>query len=210
MSYGYIAIEGNIGAGKTSLSTRLAEDFNGQLVLEEFADNPFLPKFYEHPERFAFPLELSFLAERFSQLKTVLTNRNLFRQLVVADYFIDKSLIFARNNLKDDEFALFHKTFQLIRPTIPNPELLLYLYLPVDILKENIKKRGRPYEQNISPEYLDGIQKQYFSFLNRQKQMRVVIVDTSSLDFVNNPADYQFMMDLVKSPWKKGIHRVNP
>lgn len=208
--YSYIAIEGNIGAGKTSLSTKLADDFSGQLVLEEFADNPFLPKFYEHPERFAFPLELSFLAERFSQLKNVLLQRNLFRQLVVADYFIDKSLIFARNNLHEDEFELFIKTFNLIRPNLPNPELLVYLYLPVELLLDNIRKRGRPYEQSIAPDYLLGIQKQYFAFLSRQKSMKILIIETADLDFVNNPDDYRLMVEIMAQPMKKGLHQISP
>jgi len=208
--YSYIAIEGNIGAGKTSLSTRIAADFGGQSVLEEFADNPFLPKFYEHPDRFAFPLELSFLAERFSQLKEVLGTRNLFRQLVVADYFIDKSLIFARNNLREDEFALFQKTFNLIRPNVPNPELLVYLYLPVEILLSNIRKRGRPFEQGIEASYLEGIQNQYFAFINRQKHLKVLVIDTAELDFVNDDKDYRLMVEIISSPFKKGIHRIIP
>lgn len=208
LPYGYIAIEGNIGAGKTSLASKLAEDFNGKLVLEEFADNPFLPKFYEQPDRYAFPLELSFLSERFSQLKKDLQSRDLFQSIVIADYFISKSLIFAKANLKGDELDLFMSMFKLMETNLPKPDLMIYLHTEVDQLQKNIKKRGREYEQQISDDYLAKVQKSYFTFIRQHKKMRVVIVDTSDVDFVNDPEHYDRMVEILRTPYKKGIHRV--
>ena len=160
-AYPYIAIEGTIGAGKTSLSKRLTADWDARLILEEFADNPFLPKFYEQPDRYAFPLELSFLSERFAQLKKEMQHIDMFAPHVVADYMIHKCQIFAQNNLQPDEYELFLKVFQMVEPNLPKPDLLVYLYLPVEQLLKNIHQRGRAYEQKISAEYLDNIQKQY-------------------------------------------------
>ncbi|NQX91077.1 MAG: deoxynucleoside kinase, partial [Flavobacteriales bacterium] len=187
LPYSYIAIEGNIGAGKTSLATMLSEEFNAKLVLEEFADNPFLPKFYDNADRYAFPLELSFLAERFAQLKKDLNSRDLFQPSVIADYFISKSKIFAKANLSKEEYALFNQVFELMDPSLPKPQLLVYLHLPVEELQKNIKKRGREYEQNIQDKYLQKIQKSYFSFIKQQRKLRTVVIDTSGVDFVNNP-----------------------
>ena len=169
--YGYISIEGNIGAGKTSLTTRMAERHGARLVLEEFAENPFLEHFYKQPDRYAFPVELSFLAERFSQLKEELTNRNLFQSVVMSDYFINKSFIFARANLGPDEFDLFMQLFKIVEANLPKPELLVYLYLPEEQLLANIKKRGRSYEQDIQAKYLRNIEKSYFSFMKQHKKM---------------------------------------
>ena len=210
MRHRYIAIEGNIGAGKTSLSTLMAEELGAQLILEEFADNPFLPKFYEDPKRYAFPLELSFLAERFSQLKKELSQPDLFREHVISDYFLSKSLIFSRANLEGDEYELFSRMFYLILQQLPKPELLVYLYLDVDKLQENIKKRGRPYEQSIPSEYLLNIQKSYFDFIRQQKEMRVLIIDSNQLDFVNNPEDYQKIKEIIDRDYELGVHHVNP
>lgn len=208
LPYSYIAIEGNIGAGKTSLSSKLAEDFNGRLVLEEFADNPFLPKFYEHPDRYAFPLELSFLAERFSQLKKDLYSRDLFQPFVFADYFISKSMIFAKANLGEEEFELFMRMFKLMDTQLPRPDLMVYLHLEVDQLQQNIKKRGRSYEQQISDEYLKSIQDSYFAFIKQHRKLRILIVETADVDFVNNAKDYQRMVDIVSENYPKGIHRI--
>lgn len=206
--YSYITIEGNIGAGKTSLATRLAEKHGARLVLEEFAENPFLEPFYKQPERYAFPVELSFLAERFSQLKEELASRNLFQSTVISDYFINKSYIFAKSNLNADEFELFMQLFKIIEASIPKPELLIYLYLPVEQLQANIKKRGRVYEQEITDKYLKNIEKSYFTFMRQHKKMRTVIVDTSEVDFVNNKRDFMRMEEIISSPYKPGIHRV--
>ena len=206
--YGYISIEGNIGAGKTSLATRMAERHGARLVLEEFAENPFLEHFYKQPDRYAFPVELSFLAERFSQLKEELTNRNLFQSVVMSDYFINKSFIFARANLGADEFELFMQLFKIVEANLPKPELLVYLYLPEEQLLANIKKRGRSYEQDIQAKYLRNIEKSYFTFMKQHKKMRTVIIDTSDVDFVNNPDDFERMNALISAPYKPGIHRV--
>lgn len=209
MHYEYIAIEGNIGAGKTSLAKRLAKDNDGKLVLEEFADNPFLPKFYQNKERYAFPLELSFIAERFTQLKNELGSKDLFQSLVVADYFISKSLIFSKANLAGDEYNLFAKLFSMIEQTLPQPELLVYLYKDTDKLLENIKKRGRDYEQEITADYLDELQNSYFEFLKQQDDLRVLVIETNELDFVNSEVDYQSIVTLINSDYPKGISRVS-
>jgi deoxyadenosine/deoxycytidine kinase len=206
--YGYVSIEGNIGAGKTSLSTRLAEKHGARLVLEEFAENPFLEHFYKQPERYAFPLELSFLAERFSQLKEELMNRSLFQSLVMSDYFINKSYIFARANLGPQEFELFMQLFKIVEANLPKPDLLVYLYLPVEQLQANIKKRGRSYEQEITDAYLLNIEKSYFTFMKQHKKMRTVIIDTSDVDFVNNESDFLKLEALISAPYKPGMHRV--
>lgn len=190
MIYNYIAIEGNIGAGKTSLATRIAEQYNGKLIPEQFADNPFLPKFYEKPDQYAFPLELSFLAERYQQLKEQLTKPDLFKSFTIADYFINKTVIFARKTLQEDEFSLFVKLFQIINTTLPKPDLLVYLYLNIDNLKRNIQKRGREYEKNIEYDYLEKIQAGYLDFIRQQQNMRILILDTNNVDFVNKEEDY--------------------
>ncbi|MCH2199279.1 MAG: deoxynucleoside kinase [Flavobacteriales bacterium] len=208
LPYSYITIEGNIGAGKTSLATRLAEKNNARLVLEEFAENPFLEHFYKNPDRYSFPVELSFLAERFSQLKEVLASRNLFQSEVVSDYFINKCYIFARANLQPEEFDLFMQLFKIVESNIPKPELLVYLYLPIEQLQANIKKRGRTFEQEITDNYLKSIDKSYFTFMKQHRKMRTVIIDTSDVDFVNNEDDFLRMEELIRAPYKRGITRV--
>jgi len=208
--YNFIAIEGNIGAGKTSLTTMIANDFNAKLILEQFADNAFLPKFYEEPEKYAFPLELSFLAERYEQLKKELTSRDLFKSFTIADYFINKSFIFARKTLPTDTFALYIKLFGIISEALPKPDLLVYLYLDVDNLVRNIKNRGRDYEQTIKREYLEQIQESYLEFIRQQTNLRVVIVDTNNIDFVNNIDDYKKVVRVLSDDYIQGIHRVTP
>lgn len=210
MRYRYLAIEGNIGAGKTSLSTLLADELNARLILEEFADNPFLPKFYEDPERYAFPLELSFLAERFAQLKRDLGQPDLFGQHVVADYFLSKSLIFSRANLQGDEYMLFAKMFHLMYQNLPKPDLLVYLYLDIEQLQENIRKRGRPYEQGIASDYLRNIQSSYLDFIRQQQDLRVLIIDSNGLDFVNRKSDYEYITHLMDQDYQPGVHHITP
>jgi len=210
MHYNYIAIEGNIGAGKTTLATRLAADFEARIILEQFEDNSFLPKFYIDPDRYAFPLELSFLADRFQQLKAQLGTPDLFRQLTISDYFIHKSLIFARKTLATDEFTLYSKLFSIIDASLPKPDLLVYLYLEIDKLKKNIQKRGRDYEQNIDQNYLEKIQSGYFDYIRHQQDMRILIIDTNNMDFVINNGDYKLLLDIISKPYEKGIHRIKP
>lgn len=208
--YNFIAIEGNIGAGKTSLTKMLASELNARVVLEQFEDNPFLPKFYNDQSRFAFPLELSFLAERFQQLKDILPSQDLFTDFTISDYFINKSLIFARKTLQQDEFLLYNKLFNLMNLSLPKPDLLVYLYLNIEKLQANIKKRGREYEQNMRNEYLQDIQDSYFEFIAQQSKMKVLIIDTNNLDFVNNIADYHRIKGLIFSDYSDGIHRITP
>jgi len=207
MRYNYIAIEGNIGAGKTCLSTMISEQYNGKLILEQFEDNSFLPKFYKEPEKYAFPLEMSFLAERYQQLKDQLTKQDLFKTFTISDYLFNKSLIFSRNNLQPDEYALFARMFNIINEFLPKPELLVYLYLDVANLQRNIRSRGRSYEQEIEDSYLENIQNGYFDHIKKLSGQRVLILDTNNIDFVNNPADYEAILDLVNQDYAPGIHR---
>ncbi len=208
IKYNFIAIEGNIGAGKTSLSTKIAEDYNAKLILEQFEDNPFLPKFYQDPSKYAFPLELSFLASRYNQLKTQLTTQDLFKNFTIADYFINKSLIFSRKTLQDDEFALYTKLFNIMSETLPRPDLLVYLYVDIEKLKHNIKIRGREYEQNIDPEYLNKIQNSYFEFIHQQQNLRILVLDTNKIDFVNNKSHYEMTVDAINQNYNTGINRI--
>lgn len=189
--YNYIAIEGNIGAGKTSLAKRMGDDFNAKVVLERFADNPFLPKFYEDQERYAFPLEMSFLADRFQQLTDDLAQFDLFKNFIVSDYYIFKSLIFAQVTLQKEEYALYRKMFDIMYKEITKPDLYIYLYQNTDRLLENIKSRGRTYEQNIESAYLKQIHDGYSNFMKTEQNLNTLIIDVSELDFVKNPEDYR-------------------
>ena len=197
MKYKYLVIEGNIGAGKTSLASLLAEETGSRLVLEAFSDNPFLAKFYEDPDRYAFQLELSFLSERYHQIKTELGHPDLFGQSVISDYFLAKSFIFSKYNLKDDEMKLFEKLFSIINLQAPKPDLYVYLHLPVENLLENIRQRGRSYEKHIKYEYLKEVQEGYFGFFKSQQDMKILVLDTSRLDFVNNQLDFQQLKKVI-------------
>ncbi|MFH1319291.1 MAG: deoxynucleoside kinase [Bacteroidota bacterium] len=205
--HNFIVIEGNIGAGKTTLATRIAKQYNAKLILEQFADNPFLPKFYEDPLRYSFPLELSFLAERYQQLKEELAKQDLFRSFTISDYLFNKSLIFAKTNLLQDEFALFLKLFNIIISLLPKPDLLVYLYLDIDRLKTNIQSRGRDYEQNIKKEYLNNIQSGYLEFIRQQKDMRILIIDINGVDFVNDNKSYESIIEVMNRDYEVGINR---
>lgn len=212
MNYNYIAIEGTVGAGKTSLATRIAKDFNGRLILEEFEGdkNPFLPKFYKEPEKYSFQLEMTFLALRFQQLKDKLGVLDLFHDFIISDYYVAKSLIFSRNNLQEDEYQLFSRFFNIIFSDMPKPELLVYLYSDVERLQRNIRQRGRSYEQEISDAYLENIQQGYFDFLRQQQNsMRILLIDTNRIDFVANEGDYQRIIDVIDRPYDIGLHRVS-
>lgn len=195
--YNYIAIEGNIGAGKTSLVTKIAQDYNAKLILERFADNPFLPKFYKDAQRYAFTLEMSFLADRYQQINDDLSQLDLFKDFIVSDYDIFKSLIFSKITLNQDEFKLYRKLFYLMYKDIAKPELYVYLYQNTERLKANIKKRGRKYEQNIDSEYLDKINSGYLDFLKNQTELNVKIIDISDRDFVKNREDYLYVLDAI-------------
>jgi 2-amino-4-hydroxy-6-hydroxymethyldihydropteridine diphosphokinase len=196
--FNYIAFEGNIGAGKTTLATKIAEDFNAKTVLERFADNPFLPKFYEDQNRYAFPLEMSFLADRYKQLSDDLAQFDLFKDFIVADYHIFKSLIFAKVTLQEDEFRLYKTLFDIVYREMPKPDLYIYLYQNTERLLENIKKRGRSYEQNIPADYLDKINSGYLDYIKSQTDLNVLIIDVSDRDFVKNQEDYLFILEEIR------------
>jgi 2-amino-4-hydroxy-6-hydroxymethyldihydropteridine diphosphokinase len=189
--YNYIAVEGNIGAGKTSLASLMSDEFNAKVVLERFADNPFLPKFYEDKDRFAFPLEMSFLADRYQQLSDDLAQFDLFKNFIVSDYYIFKSLIFAQVTLQKEEYALYRKMFDIMYKEISKPDLYIYLYQNTDRLLENIKKRGREYEQNIKASYLQKIHDGYHNFIKTEQHLNTLVIDVSELDFVNSHEDYK-------------------
>jgi len=208
VNYNFITIEGCIGAGKTTLSSKLAADFNGKLILERFEENPFLPKFYEDPVRHAFPVELFFMAERFQHLKTLLSEADMFSSFTVSDFLFQKSLIFANNNLSSDESKLYRTLFDIINPSLPKPDMVLYLYSPVDKLLQNIKKRGRTYEQNITADYLDSIQQAYLDYFKLQQQSRVVLLNTAELNWVENHKHYQQVVEILNTPYEPGLHYI--
>ena len=197
--YNYVAIEGNIGSGKTSLSNLMSDEFNAKIVLERFADNPFLPKFYEDQERFAFPLEMSFLADRYQQLTDDLAQFDLFKNFIVSDYYIFKSLIFAQVTLQKEEYALYRKMFDIMYKEISKPDLYIYLYQNTDRLLENIRKRGRIYEQNIEASYLQKIHVGYTNFIKTEQDLNTLIIDVSELDFVNNHNDYSEVLKIINT-----------
>jgi len=207
MIYQFISVEGNIGVGKTTFSKMLSQSLNFQLILEEFADNPFLPKFYKNPERYAFSLELFFMAERYRQLGSI-REQNLFSKGVVSDYFFMKSNLFAKNNLSEDELLLFNRLSSIALNNLPKPDLILYLHSDVVRLQENIAKRGRDYEQNISDVYLSDIQNTYFDFFKKQSEYPVVIVDVTELDFVENKKAFIQLKEITEQSFEKGLHRI--
>ncbi len=208
MRYNYITIEGCIGAGKTTLATKIAEEHRAKLILEQFEENAFLPKFYDDPEHYAFPLEMSFLAERYRQLRELLSRGDLFASFTIADYFIDKCIIFSKNTLQPDEYALYTKLYNIITSFLPRPELLIYLYKDIDLLVANIKKRGRDYEQSITPKYLSDLQDGYLNHLKSFSNIPVVVVDTNLIDFVEKPEDYHKMVELLNQPFENGFQRI--
>lgn len=206
--YDFIAIEGCIGAGKTSLATRISKQYNAKLILERFEDNPFLPKFYKEQQKYAFPLELSFLADRYSQLKEQLIAQDIFTAFTISDYYIIKSLIFAQKTLEADELNLYSRLFSIINSTLPKPDLLVYLYVDIEHLQRNIRKRGRNYEQEIEAVYLQKIQQGYFDFIRQQQEMRVLVIDTNKIDFVNHEEDYEKVVDVIMKDYSMGVHRI--
>ncbi|MFN8300598.1 MAG: deoxynucleoside kinase [Chitinophagales bacterium] len=206
MKYNFITIEGCIGAGKTTLTKQIAADYNGKMILEQFEENPFLPKFYEDPERHAFPVELYFMAERFQHLRKLLSEADIFTSFTVSDFLFQKSLIFANQNLTDDEAKLYRMLFDIINPTLPRPDIVLYLYAPVEKLLANIKKRGREYEQSIPGDYLEKIQNAYLDYFKLQQHSRIVLLDTTNLNWVENKADYQQVIDILNRDFEPGLH----
>ncbi len=207
MRYNYIAVEGNIGAGKTTLSTMISKKYNGRLILERFDDNPFLAKFYQDQDKYAFPLELSFLAERYQQLKRELASQELFTDFTISDYFLNKSLIFARKTLGNDEYQLFSTLFNIMNASLPKPDLLVHLLVSTKRLKSNIEKRGREYEQNIAVEYLEKIQESYLEYLKQQPNLRVLLLDVNALDFVAHPPHFEMIVESMNHDLPRGITR---
>lgn len=195
--YNYIVIEGNIGAGKTTLASMIARDYNAKLILERFADNPFLPKFYDDPSRFSFPLELSFLADRYRQLKEELVEQDLFRSFTVSDYYFMKSLVFASKTLEKDEYSLYRQIFYIIYGSLPKPDLYVYLHVTPERLLNNIAIRGREYEKSITADYLKGIQDSYFTFFRQNPENRYLVLDIKDMDFVRRQEDYHKLKEAI-------------
>jgi deoxyadenosine/deoxycytidine kinase len=208
MKYTFITIEGNIGAGKTTLANLLAERLNARLILEEFADNPFLAKFYDNPAQYAFSVELFFMAERFKQQKDLVGQQDLFNTLTISDYLFTKCLLFAKVNLPDDEFRLYQRLFEIMHHQMIQPELLIYLHAPVSKLQENIRKRNRSYEQNIQNDYLYNIQQTYTHYI-KQHNMKTLFVDASNADFIGNPKHLDTILDALQKEYEDGQHFIS-
>lgn len=205
MHYKFITIEGNIGAGKTTLANMLAKHFSAKLILEEFADNPFLPLFYERPQQYAFPLELFFMAERYKQLKDMLQTKDLFSDVVISDYLFIKSLLFAKINLPEEEYSLYQKLFDIINPQLIQPELLIFLNAPATKLQENIKHRNRSYEQQIPDDYLLNVHDMYMQYI-KQHPVRTLVIDTTKVDFLRQPEDFKSLLAALEKEYEPGMH----
>jgi deoxyguanosine kinase len=205
MNYHFITIEGNIGAGKTTLAHLLSKQLNARLILEEFADNPFLPKFYENPQQFAFPLELFFMAERYKQLKELIHTKDMFQSVTVSDYLFTKCLLFAKVNLPAEEFHLYQKFFDIINPQLLQPDILIYLHAPVNRLQNNIKKRNRSFEQSIPDDYLFNIQETYIQYI-KQHHIKTLFIDVSNADFLGNELHIKAIVDALDKDYEEGQH----
>lgn len=203
MKYNFITIEGNIGAGKTTLAHLLSKHFNARLILEEFAENPFLPKFYENKQQYAFPLELFFMAERYKQLKDLLQTKDMFQNITISDYLFTKCLLFAKVNLPEQEFMLYQKLFDIINPQLIQPDLLIYLHAPISKLKDNIKKRNRSYEQSINSDYLFSLQETYLEYI-RQHQVKTLFIDVSNADFLGSEKHLKILLEALDKDYENG------
>ncbi len=204
----YICIEGNIGTGKTTLCRMLQQDYNCQLILEQFTDNPFLPLFYKEPERYAFPVELFFMSERYKQLQQFLIDRDIFYPFILSDYFFQKTALFAQKNLKDEEYQLFLRFFGILENLFPKPDLLVYLHRPVDQLFEQIKKRNRRIETDLKKDYLKRIESAYFSYFNQDVPYPILILHITDLDFEKYRSDYEQIKKSIFQPYPKGVHEL--
>ena len=207
--YNFITIEGNIGAGKTTLSKMLSKRYNTRLILEQFADNPFLPFFYENQERYAFTVELFFMTERHKQLQENLQQQSLFHDLVIADYFFLKTLLYAQTTLKGEEFRLFKKLFDILNSTFANPDILLYLHRSTDNLLENIKNRGRDYEKNITADYLNDIRTNYFDFFKSTGDIPIIILDVTGISFQHDEHAFQTIANILMKKYEIGVHHIS-
>ncbi|MFN2458274.1 MAG: deoxynucleoside kinase [Chitinophagaceae bacterium] len=205
MKYHFITIEGNIGAGKTTLAHLLSRHYNARLILEQFADNPFLPKFYENPSHYAFPLELFFMAERFKQLKDLVQQKDMFQTITISDYLFTKCLLFAKINLPEDEYKLYQRLFEIIHQQLVQPDILIYLHSPVKKLQENIRKRNRSYEQKIPDTYLQNIQDTYTNYI-KQHKVKTLFVDASQADFLGNEKHLEVVIEALNREYEYGQH----
>ena len=208
MQHHFITIEGNIGAGKTTLAHLLSKKLDARLILEEFADNPFLPQFYQNPKLYAFPLELFFMAERYKQLKERIHTTDLFQSITVSDYLFTKCLLFAKVNLSEEEFKLYQKLFDIINQQLVPPDVVIYLHAPISKLQQNIRKRNRPYEQQIADEYLYNIQETYSSYI-KQHNIKTIFVDTSNADFLGDERHLQAILDALNGDLRQGYNYVS-
>ncbi|HTE22997.1 deoxynucleoside kinase [Flavitalea sp.] len=205
MQYHFITIEGNIGAGKTTLAHMLAKHYDARLIVEEFADNPFLAKFYENPKQYAFPVELFFMAERYKQLKELIHTKDLFQNITITDYLFTKCLLFAKVTLPEEEFRLYQKLFEIIHQQLTQPDILIYLHAPVSKLQQNIKKRNRLYEQAIPDNYLFNIQETYLQYI-KQHNIKTLIIDAANADFLGNPKHLKVIIDALDKDYESGQH----
>lgn len=209
MKYKFITVEGNIGAGKTSLAKMLGKHYNSKLILETFAENPFLPKFFEDAKRYAFSAELFFLADRYQQLHEQLKEFNLFNEYTISDYVFVKSLLYSKVNLTDDEFKLFQRIFHIMYPFLPEPDLLVYIHSSVDRIIKNIRKRGRNFEQSVSENYLLKIQNAYFNYLKQKPNLKILVINADNIDFVNNVDHFNKIVELLENEYQKGVNYLN-
>lgn len=208
MNYHFVTIEGNIGAGKTTLAHLLAKHYDARLIVEEFADNPFLAKFYENPKQYAFPVELFFMAERYKQLKELIHTKDLFQNITITDYLFTKCLLFAKVTLPEEEFRLYQKIFDIIHQQLTQPDILIYLHAPVSKLQQNIRKRNRVYEQSIPDDYLTSIQETYLQYI-RQHDIKTLVIDATNADFLGNPAHLKVIVDALEHDYAPGQHYFN-
>ncbi len=208
MKYNFITIEGNIGAGKTTLAHLLSKHYNARLILEQFADNPFLPKFYESPQQYAFPLELFFMAERFKQLKELIQQKDLFQNVTISDYLFTKCLLFAKINLPEDEFRLYQRLFEIINQQVVQPDIVIYLHASVQKLQQNIRRRNRSYEQKIPDDYLFRIQETYTNYI-KQHNIKALFVDASQSDFLGNEQHLQTIINALDKDYPQGYHYIS-
>lgn len=207
--YKYICVEGNIGSGKTSFVEMIQQEYACEMILEEFQDNPFLPYFYQDKDRYAFSVELFFMTERYKQLQRQLLSQGLFQQFTIADYSFVKSVLFAKNNLIEEEYRLFQKMWNVLNAPFPKPDILIYFHRDVSILKKFIDQRGRPYEKMIEGSYLKQIQDTYFDYFKNILTFPVVILDLNEIDFVNDPKSYTAIKHIMAGKYLPGVHRVS-
>ncbi|HNM66808.1 MAG TPA: deoxynucleoside kinase [Chitinophagales bacterium] len=204
--YKFITIEGNIGAGKTTLASLLSEEYGGQLILETFTDNPYLSKFYQQPEKYGLQLEMSFLIERYQQLTKIFAEPNIFSQFIITDYMLKKCLLFAKINLSKQEFKLYHSFFNLIYKKLPKPDIIFYLHSDTETLLRNIKRRGRDYEQSISKVYLNKIERMYFEYFRQNPENKFVIVDINGVDWISNVFAYEKLKEVFSKEYNVGMN----